>query len=106
MKRAFSMGHSIFRYNATLIMKSDVPPMLHGCRGMASSTNEGKKNNFPQRADSIRKLESKKYDEVADDYDTYGAFVNHCTDEEIETNAKDRRAVMQEMRKKEEEIER
>jgi len=59
-----------------------------------TSYNEPRNSTtFPRRQITTKRIAKKEYEAVAKDFESFGQFVNFCTDEEIKTDAKERRAM-------------
>ena len=52
------------------------------------------KNKFPNRIDSIKKLDNNDYTKISNDFNSYGSFVNFCISEKISVKSKQRRELL------------
>jgi len=59
-----------------------------------SPSETRKAKGFPERQESLEKIESGKFNELAAQFQSLGRFVNYCVTENLPVNAKTRRNVM------------
>ena len=54
----------------------------------------GGKKEFPTRKDSIKNIMNNNYDKIANDFNTYGSFINFCISETISIKSIQRRDIL------------
>lgn len=70
------------------------------CRYLYNIMKKKIKNEFPNRKDSIKKLEKKDYNKISNDFNSYGSFINFCISEKISLKSKQRRDLLNTIYKK------
>ena len=58
------------------------------------------KYSFPSKQDSIKKLEQKQYKLLANDFPSYGSFINYCISNKISLISSERREIYNNIQKK------
>jgi len=51
-------------------------------------------NTFPIRRNTIQKLNNSEYESLANDFNSYGTFINYCISDRISTKSSQRKEVL------------